>query len=339
MDIRTEIGELHIAWRALSGTPDMKGWRTIPIATDNPCKLRAGIRFPDNEESLLIGFSSPCLAAITNLPKGFGFSVFRVDLDSGGGESAWIALCRQKAGNLELFTLMAEDIVSFLSPLAGAEEPKLLDSFLARIRAWQDFMKRGKDHLLGHEAEVGLFGELEVLRILISAGLPVPHAIEAWQGPLGNSQDFVLGTGAIEVKSTVSSACYVVKIDSLDQLDDSYVRPLFLVALRISLDSSGRTLPEQICELRNLISAQRVPLDYFNNRLLHAGFHDAAVPHYSRRFSLNGNMMLRIAAHFPRYTRGNVVAAVKSMRYEIDLEMVGIEGVSIHDALTELGVV
>jgi hypothetical protein len=69
--------------------------------------------------------------------------------------------------------MMAEDVVAALDALsANSDDAALLHHFLARIRAWQDFMRRGDDGMLSPEAELGLYGELEFLEGLISCGLP-----------------------------------------------------------------------------------------------------------------------------------------------------------------------
>ena len=180
----------------------------------------------------------------TNSPKARGFLVSRADFSEDGADRIWIALCRRSAGSLDLFAMMADDVALTLEGLRGADNERLFTTFLARIRAWQDFMRRGGDGVLGPEAEVGLFGELELLRDIILAGLPAIVAVRAWQGPLDGVQDFALGVGAIEVKCTVSPGSFPATVGSLDQLDDSLGSGRFtLPGVRLALTAWGRTLP------------------------------------------------------------------------------------------------
>lgn len=57
----------------------------------------------------------------------------------------------------------------------------------------------------------------------------------------------LLGDGAIEVKATMSSAGFPVKIGSLEQLDDSVASPLFLAAMRFSRGEDGLTHSRNGC--------------------------------------------------------------------------------------------
>ncbi len=339
MVLQNKEEELLAAWRALAGNLVTEGWRTIPIAYGGPRRLLAGRHFPGNEEALLVGFASVRLPPNEQLPQGQGFIVSRATLDEDGADRIWISLRRQSAGSLDLFTMMAEDVVSILERFSNADEERLFHLFLARIKAWQDFMRRGGDCVLGPEMEVGLFGELEILRDIISVGLPAPVAVEAWQGPLDGIQDFMLGAGAIEVKSTASPSGFPAAVGSLDQLDDSLTRPIFLTGVRLAIAASGRTLPEQVGELRNLMRDEFTALGILDGRLLHAGFLDAAAERYTRRFLRAGSKTFQLSDGFPRLTRANVAIEIRRARYEIDLDLISTVDVGIEHALRELGVI
>jgi len=71
-----------------------------------------------------------------------------------------LALTRRTGGSPEFFGMMAEDLLTLLDGCAAEAEEGTLRHFLARIRAWQDFMDRHKEGMLSEEAEQGLFGEL-----------------------------------------------------------------------------------------------------------------------------------------------------------------------------------
>jgi hypothetical protein len=336
MDLRTELLD---AWRALSGSPDAEGWRTINIAHSGPCPLLAGRRFPGNEEALLVGFDSARVPPAEQLPQGKGFVVMRTDLGANKPGRTWIALSRQSQGRLDFFALMAVDLVSILATTrdAGGERP--IHAFLDRIRAWQEFMRRGDDGLLGSEAEVGLFGEIEMLLTIIRAGFPTDSAVNAWQGPLGGIQDFRLGTGAIEVKSTLSSSGFPAKVGSLEQLDDSLIQPLFLAAVKLVLAPHGRTLPELIRSARDTQPNGGLTLAAFDSKLIHAGYIDQTAAGYTRRFSVVTIRLLSVTDGFPRLTSTNVPAEISSARYDLDLDLVQGADIMIDNAFEKLGVI
>ena len=141
--------------------------------------------------------------------------------------------------------MMAEDMVRLLDGCGGTREETVLRRFLARIHAWQQFMNRHRESVLSAENEQGLFGELVLLEHLFDAELPPQDILDAWQGPADGLQDFMLGSGGIEVKTTLMAGGFPATISSLEQLDDSLRKPLFVVATRLALHSGGMTLPER----------------------------------------------------------------------------------------------
>lgn len=99
-------------------------------------------------------------------------------------------------------------------------------------------MSRGATSL-SPEAELGLAGELAFVIALLDSEVPAEEVLKGWVGPDDAPQDFLLGDGAIEVKATMSSSGFPVKIGSLEQLDDSVASPLFLAAMRFSREERG----------------------------------------------------------------------------------------------------
>lgn len=335
---QSEQQELLAAWRALDGHRAAEGWRTIPVAPNGPCRLLAGRHFPGNEEALLVGFASIGMPPASQLPQGVGFLVSAADLGKDSSGRGWIALARKSAGSLDLFTMMTVDVMSTLEAMRGADDQNLMRAFLARIRAWQDFMRRGGESLLSPEAEVGLFGELEILLELIRCGLPVFVCVDAWRGPLGGIHDFSLGTGAIEVKTTVAPTGFPAIIGSLEQLDDSLIRPLFVGAARLALDSTGLTLAEQVAKVREAMRQETAAAATFNSLLLHAGFIDTVAERYTRRFVRTAMCILPVSTTFPRLTRANVPVEISKACYEVDLESAGVGDTHLGAALRHLGV-
>jgi hypothetical protein len=337
MDPRSEADRLRAAWRALAGDGEEEGWRTIAIDLNAPCLLLAGRHFPGDEESVLVGFRSVHMPPDGHLPQGQGFRVTYLGRGALGGTHAWLSLSRQANGSLDLFAMMAGDIVRMLESCSASGEERLFQLFLGRIRAWQDFMERGRDGVLGPEAEVGLYGELVVLKGLLEAGVTAAVALETWQGPLDGLQDFMIGTGALEVKTTVAANGFPATIGSLEQLDVSPRQPLFLAGVRLSLGGSGKTLPEFTEELRGLLSDDPAALGVFESRLVQAGFLAALADRYTRRFAHARTTVLPVNERFPKLTRCNVSLAIREARYELDLDLVGVEDVGLGRALERLG--
>jgi hypothetical protein len=338
MALRNERGDVRAAWRAFSGGDSKDGWRTIAVVTSCGCRVLAGRRFPANEEAILFGFRLAGGLA-SELPQGRGFEVCLADLKAESDGHTWVALCRQSAGSLELFETMVEDVISTIERLRGASESAIVTGFLGRIRAWQEFMSRGADGTLSPEAELGLVGELEMLRELIASGVPEHEAVDAWKGPIQAVHDFSLRSGAFEVKSTISAAGFLARIASLDQLDDTHVHPLFLAGLRFKLDPRGMTLPELAQSISGHLASSPPIERAFEDLLLRAGLSSAFSVRYTRRFRLLEMRVLEMREGFPRLTRAKVEREILTARYELDLDLICGTDVGVSEALKKIGVV
>lgn len=329
---------LRTAWRALSDHATGAGWSTIEVGRYGPVRIMAGRHFPGNEEALLAGFPGAALPDVSRLPSGRGFTVSRPDLGVDGGKSDWISLSRHGGGSQDLFSAMAEDVLGVFRALKEGSEVGLLRAFLSRIAAWQDFMEREREDALGREAEVGLFGELVMLRQLLASGLSPTKVLESWQGPLDGIHDFVLGFGAIEVKSTIAPVGFSATIGSLEQLDESLVSPLFLACVRLPLHEQGRTLPELSEEIREDLRQDPISASLFESLLLHAGFLSSHSCLYTRRFAASAPRILPVGGAFPRITQRSVMAGVRKARYEVELDGLGIPETPLATVLEQLGV-
>jgi len=314
------------------------GWRIVSIFASRAAQVHVGRRFPGNEEALLVYFPGLVGTGLESFPHGNGFDVSKVDPGTGGPQGYWLAVQRMPEGDLNLFATMAADLASLVEA-SNLDALALLRHLVARISAWQEFMGRGGTGALAPEPELGMVGELEVLTALLDRGVAPLRAVAAWQGPLDGLQDFVFGVSALEVKSTVSSIGFTIKIGSLDQLDDSLARPLVLVANKYALDGSGTTLVDRVLALRGFLAEFAEARAEFENRLLRGGVLDEHASQYTRRFRLESSEAFVVAGDFPRLVRSAVTPAIKSARYEIELGSVRNKRIEIGEAFALIGAV
>jgi hypothetical protein len=338
---RTDTNVLAAAWRALAGAGGGEGWKTIPIGNNEKCPILAGRRTPTDDEAILVGFGIDGTLKETQLPQGRGFALNKLQSDPTGGNKLWLALVRRSGASSDLFAMMGDDVVQLVEKNAHAPSATVLQRFLARISAWQEFMDRRSIGVLSEEAEVGLFGELVVLEALLSTALHGSAILDAWRGPLDNAHDFILGSGAVEVKTTLSSSQrhFSASISSLEQLDDSLRTPLFVAAVSLVIADNGTSLPEMASLIRQRLLSEESAADVFELRLIQAGL----LPHtsnlYTRRFRTVSVSYMRVQQNFPRLIRANVHSAVRSARYEIAFDIANAEQVDLLEALRLIGVV
>lgn len=325
--------EIALAWSSLSGASTHVGWRAISIVSPVGCELKAGRRSPANEEAILAGFAAPISPATEKLPDGQGFTVERVDLGDG---KSWLALTRKSSGSAELFLTMACDVIGAVESDGNADPKRLARVFLGRVRAWQEFMRKGAQ-VLSPEEEIGLVGELAVLRALIDTGVPMDLAVGSWVGPNDANQDFELGTGAIEVKSTISPLSFPARISSLAQLDDAALQPLFVMCVRLTQSAAGQSLPEVIASMTQAVSANQDTSRLFKDKVFAAGYYIAHEDSYPRKFTISSPGVVEVKAGFPRLTFGTVPLGITEAKYSINLEAALRQAIGIDLALKKLG--
>ncbi|MBS0174227.1 MAG: PD-(D/E)XK motif protein [Nitrospira sp.] len=329
--------EFLLAWSSISCDDDIPGWQAISLPSAGPVEVQAGRRSPDNLEAILFCFPTATLPRAERLPEGKGFLVEKVDSTGQGGLR--LALTRQAAGSTDLFAAMTCDVVGALDDAAadGALESRLLRVLVGRVVAWQQFMSRGAIPL-GAEAELGLVGELYFMTVLLDSGVSSESTMKGWVGPDDAAQDFLLGDGAIEVKATMSSSGFHVKIGSLEQLDDSVASPLFLAAVRFARGEAGLTLPEIVAEVERRLNNEPGATDFLRQRLIVAGYSETHAGLYTRRFEPKERRILSISEGFPRLTSATVPVGVTRALYEINLDHAGDFITDLGAALEKLGV-
>lgn len=324
------------AWRALDEDSPKFGWNTLPIATRSNLLLCAGRHHPRNQESMLIGFTVAALPKQSPFPQCKGFTLETIELPFQGVRYFCLAITRQPSASLDIFSAMLDDIVMVVER-SGRTEKEHIAAIIDRISSWQRFMSREDDGILSAEAELGLLGELQVLRLLINAGISASEAIDRWQGPADSLHDFVCPLGDIEVKSSTRGGSFPANVAPLDQLDESLVQLLYLAAVQFSLSASGLRLPQHIDSIRLLLDADQEAVAALEGKLLAAGYHQALAPHYKRQFSYLLTSFYEINGDFPRLTKGSVPAGVIDAQYRIEVDSTKFRTLPLDEILQRIG--
>lgn len=329
------IDECIVAWDSLSGFSDKLGWRIIQIYKIETMEFAAGRYFPENNESFLVRFSNLQISEKIDLPEGAGFTLEVADPNEDG--HVWLAITRKKSGDLDIFKAIVSDISNQLLTLSENSHPHLLRCFLDRVRTWQEFMRKGAQPL-SPEAEIGLYGELTLLKSILGLGLAPSYSINSWVGSLNHIQDFEIGLGAIEVKTTISTQSFIAKIGSLEQLDDRLRQPLFLAGIRLAQIENGESLPDVIQHLHLLIAEDSEAMRVFDERLLKGGYISSHANKYLRKFSLSTMFFAEVLDEFPRIIHGKIPSEIKKVSYELDISYLEDKSLNLETTLKMLGV-
>lgn len=167
-----------------------------------------------------------------------------------GGPILYIRL--RDSAQLEPFETLCRDVIA-ASSLAETE-PEALARSIGRTFRWHYLLRSGRPEVLSEEAQKGLIGEMEILRLLI-ADMGAGAALMAWTGPSGAPKDFELRTDCIEVKARRVASRPFVQITSEHQLADVPGRDLWLAILAVDKvqPPHGRTLTDHVAEISELL--------------------------------------------------------------------------------------
>jgi hypothetical protein len=218
-----------------------------------------------------------------------------------------------------------KDAYPMLCAIADRVQLEGFEFGTAVLNALESFRELLSGHArLSLQEEVGLFGELVVLKHLIRR-FPLREAVASWRGPDKEEHDFSVGDHDVEVKTTLSEE-RTHWISHLDQLSPTIERPLWLISIQLTgVNSGGRSLADLVSEIHNLLRHDPVDAE-FSSKLSAAKWRTDAALHYTKRFRLRSMpAAFKIGREFPALSAGLLthagldLARFRQIKYLIDL--------------------
>ena len=195
----------------------------------------------------------------------------------------------------------------------------MLDRIIEHLDRWQRFLGKGISHLLSDEQIRGLFCELKFLEQELIPRFG-PTAVAFWRGPMGDPQDFAIGTALFEIKSHTAGSASVLLISSAEQLWDS-AGDLFLAAYAIGEASAktaeAQSLAELVSRIRSLIVVTEIA-DTLEDRLMEIGYLDHS-EYEQRFFSVSIPDVFLVSDNFPRISKETIKPGICRVKYGIEL--------------------
>lgn len=310
----TLLEELRAKWTTcLSTRSGGHEWRALGLPARYVMKVLAAVRDRDSRIAVLL--ETPLVHAPAHRVKFDAEGISLVDERSADEQLVRIGMTLERSDLRDIFEVIVLDLLGVVSEASTPEQA--IERIARRLGAWQTCL-RVRRRGLGWEEQIGLLGELTVLR-QVGEVAGFGTAVAAWQGPLDGIHDFQARGLALEVKSTVGPS-HQVRISKLDQLDDRGLRQLLLCRVRFQESAGGRTLPEQIASLRQQIEIGfPVAVSEFSERILKTGYLDSDAPMYSaHRLELVELLGYRVDPGFPRLLPTSVPPAVVDASYVLD---------------------
>ena len=235
----------------------------------------------------------------------------------------------------DVFNAMVNDLASAVA-LTRDNEAGLL-ALSQRAERWRRLLETQGGGGMSAADRRGLAGELIVLNRLLDMQGDVAGTVAMWTGPYGKHQDFQAGSGAIEVKTTVTKQPQSLIVTSERELDRTGVPHLFL--LHVSLDErrggSGLSLNDLVVALRSRLAEDALALPTFEEGLVNYGYlPDQAALYETTRYTVRELNAFEVVDGFPCITERDVPTGVGDVEYRVQLSAMVPFAVPTDTALT-----
>lgn len=276
------------------------------------------IEVPSNSRLIALSVDASLRDRLSQLPRTQGIELRVVSLPEHPG-CIDLQLVLLDPGSLDMFSSFADNILSHLSGAGSDSEGAGI--MIGRFRQWQHFLNQQSLSQLGHNAQIGLYGELWFLRMLLQEIGP-EFDLLSWHGPLLAAQDFYFPGCTVEVKTGVHRPHQEVEISSEGQLSVSQDVVLYIFHLSINrIRNQGESLVDMVESIRDLLGDASGRRADFESRLESAGFMDDHVEYYlSPGYSVREENVFLVSGDFPRIEPGDLRAGIGNVRYSIALE-------------------
>lgn len=237
---------------------------------------------------------------------------------------------RSSAGNA-IFSMVCADVIAASKAASEASTASAL--FCNRLIAWKRFFESKGEQGITRDEYVGLWGELHIMGVMLSAGTPPSDVLRAWLGPVGAPQDYSFGTRAIEVKTSVSAEMGEVYISNVMQLDDSSLANLYLVCVHCDFRPEAG---QSMSELRDEIREQLGPAlsGPFTDCLVSRGLGEPDISPWAQwGFTVMNVQAFAVHGAFPRFRVEDVPQGAVDVTYALQLSACSPYGVDLAEVL------
>ncbi len=218
-----------------------------------------------------------------------------------------------------IFAVLCEDLFKTVSDIE--QELVLIQTLQNRFIQWKELFILAKGPGLSLEKQIGLFGELYLLKkLFLHTGL-FAEILSIWTGPEKGIRDFEKNNSAIEVKTTHTHNHQKIRISSERQLDTALLQYLFLFHLSIEKrNSDENTLNTIVEEIYSILGHNKLLGNILKRKLISAGYFDHHQSIYQNMsFLIREEDFYKIEKSFPRIEEKELMKGVGDVKYSIIL--------------------
>ena len=218
-----------------------------------------------------------------------------------------------------IFAVLCEDLFNYISNIK--EDKELVKSLQNRFLKWKELFELAKSPGLSPEKQIGLFGELFLLKELIEATGRIEECLNIWVGPDTGIRDFEKNNTAIEVKTTQTHNHQRIRISSERQLDTSLLENLFLFHLSLEKrNGNENSLNKIVSAFFSIIGDNMLLSNMLNRKLISVGYFKHHESYYENiSYMIRGKDFYTVTENFPRIEEKDLMKGVGDVKYSIIL--------------------
>ncbi len=275
------------------------------------------MRMPEKVKSIAFRISTKSIdiSSLSDL-KDITSEIIPDEIDK---DKSLILICLADNSLSSIFAVLCDDLFQTVSTIE--QELVLIQALQNRFVQWKELFIMAKGPGLTLDKQIGLFGELYLLKkLFLQTGL-LAEILSIWTGPETGIRDFEKNNSAIEVKTTHTHNHQKIRISSERQLDTALLQNLFLFHLSIEKrNSDENTLNTIVAEIYSIIDHNKLLGNILKRKLISAGYFEHHQPIYQNMsFLIREEDFYKIEDNFPRIEEKDLLKGVGDVKYSIIL--------------------
>jgi hypothetical protein len=311
--IFSELDQEYIAKKQIGNDPLLS--RQMRLSQEISAVF--AVRKIDGRHILYLQCNPEDVAKGYHYPAWKGISIEFSGFDNADMKGCYIRIEQSQGSDDEVYFAVTDDLCCCLQDVESTELHNKLSSAMER---WKRFFSLRDNVKLSREEQMGLFGELWLLRNLLQNDVGL-QTISCWKGPYHEVFDFSLQNMSIEVKTSGTKLPYKAYISNEMQLNYKLAGGtlvLCFIAVQ-SNDSSGETLNDMVKYIEKHVKNDEIAYNLFRDKVFGCGLGNTYIESYTTRYIVKEHLFFNVEEGFPRIISENLPNGLGDISYSIEI--------------------
>ncbi|MBW4081271.1 PD-(D/E)XK motif protein [Paenibacillus sp. S150] len=275
------------------------------------------VKKSDGKHILYLQCNSEDAVKGSKYPAWKGIAIDFSGFENAGMEGSYVRIEQNEESADEVYFAVADDLCACLQ---GIKRNHLRKELSIALERWSRFFSLRDNIKLSQEEQLGLFGELWMVRSMIQNDVGI-QAIDYWKGPYRNVFDFSLQKMGIEIKTTASKRPYKVFINNEVQLSDRLAGGTLIlgfIAVQPN-DATGEALRDVAKEIEEYVKHNGTVHSLFQDKIFGCGLGKPYIDSYMTRYIVKEHAFFKVEEGFPRILSENLQNGLGDVSYSLEI--------------------